>query len=177
VSRENLWQVSTPSLYPEWATLRLRPGDSTKATYKARQDCHMVLILCGFRFKNRVFSPHRCSGKSGCKSLTSNAEGRTRTGTGVTAQGILSPLCLPFHHPGSEGKSSAERRLIRRSQAVVNMLGTLSPNGSRRYVARRRMYSPQDLPAALQAQTLYENSSMVRLAAFARPYLPLRLSS
>ena len=85
---------------------------------------------------------------------------------------ILSPLCLPFHHPGSEGKSSAERRLIRRSQAVVNMLGTLSPNGSRRYVARRRMYSPQDLPAALQAQTLYENSSIVHLAASARQYLP-----
>src|SRR5215831_9206303 len=37
--------------------------------------------------------------------LIANAEGRTRTGTGVTAQRILSPLCLPFHHPGRDGKS------------------------------------------------------------------------
>ena len=32
--------------------------------------------------------------------LTLNAEGGTRTRTGVAAQRILSPLCLPFHHPG-----------------------------------------------------------------------------
>jgi hypothetical protein len=37
--------------------------------------------------------------------LKDNAEGRTRTGTGVTPQRILSPLCLPFHHPGMDGKS------------------------------------------------------------------------
>ena len=28
------------------------------------------------------------------------AEGGSRTRTGVAAQRILSPLCLPFHHPG-----------------------------------------------------------------------------
>jgi hypothetical protein len=28
------------------------------------------------------------------------AEGGTRTRTEVTLQRILSPLCLPFHHPG-----------------------------------------------------------------------------
>ena len=26
------------------------------------------------------------------------SRGRTRTGTGITPQGILSPQCLPFHH-------------------------------------------------------------------------------
>jgi hypothetical protein len=35
------------------------------------------------------------------KLLTLNAEGGTRTRTGVAAQRILSPLCLPFHHPGA----------------------------------------------------------------------------
>jgi hypothetical protein len=40
-------------------------------------------------------------------AISSYAEGRTRTGTGVTAQRILSPLCLPFHHPGRDGKSIA----------------------------------------------------------------------
>jgi hypothetical protein len=35
-----------------------------------------------------------------CKLLNLNAEGGTRTRTGVAAQRILSPLCLPFHHPG-----------------------------------------------------------------------------
>jgi hypothetical protein len=29
-----------------------------------------------------------------------NAEGGTRTRTGLAPQRILSPLCLPFHHPG-----------------------------------------------------------------------------
>jgi hypothetical protein len=28
------------------------------------------------------------------------AEGGTRTRTGLAPQRILSPLCLPFHHPG-----------------------------------------------------------------------------
>jgi hypothetical protein len=48
-------------------------------------------------------TPMACStlGKvGGCRYLKDNAEGRTRTGTGVTTQRILSPLCLPFHHPG-----------------------------------------------------------------------------
>ena len=45
---------------------------------------------------------------SGCRvAVNPYAEGRTRTGTGVTAQRILSPLCLPFHHPGRDGKSTA----------------------------------------------------------------------
>jgi hypothetical protein len=30
--------------------------------------------------------------------------GRTRTGTGITTQGILSPSCLPFHHSGITGR-------------------------------------------------------------------------
>ena len=28
------------------------------------------------------------------------ARGGGRTRTGISPQGILSPLCLPFHHPG-----------------------------------------------------------------------------
>src|SRR4051794_14312496 len=31
----------------------------------------------------------------------SGAGGRTRTGTAVKGGGILSPLCLPFHHTGA----------------------------------------------------------------------------
>src|SRR5262249_13314810 len=45
-SRENLRQVSTPSLHPKWSTPRLSLGDSTKATVCARQNTQHRVILC-----------------------------------------------------------------------------------------------------------------------------------
>jgi hypothetical protein len=38
--------------------------------------------------------------RDSCKLLNLSAEGGTRTRTAPASQRILSPLCLPFHHPG-----------------------------------------------------------------------------
>jgi hypothetical protein len=51
----------------------------------------------------------------------SGARSRSRTGTGGYSRGILSPLCLPFHHPGKEitrnwrleSESNRHKRLCR----------------------------------------------------------------
>ena len=44
-------------------------------------------------------------------STFSDAGGGTRTRTEVTLQGILSPLCLPFHHPGPRPKNLSQHRI------------------------------------------------------------------
>ena len=41
-----------------------------------------------------------------------DAEGGTRTRTGLSPQRILSPLCLPFHHPGIIAVSSIPDSIV-----------------------------------------------------------------
>jgi hypothetical protein len=39
------------------------------------------------------------------------ASDETRTRTGIAAQGILSPSCLPFHHQGDDAKCKDKKNL------------------------------------------------------------------
>jgi hypothetical protein len=50
-------------------------------------------------------TPGRCELRTCANPCEENAIGRdgTRTHTGITPQGILSPQCLPFHHAAEAG--------------------------------------------------------------------------
>ena len=60
---------------------------------------------------NHAHGMERNSEKASIFNGLIDAEGGTRTRTGVTSQRILSPLCLPFHHPGFRFRPSSSLRL------------------------------------------------------------------
>ena len=51
-------------------------------------------------------------GVTGLPNIPICTEGRTRTGTGVTAQQILSLSCLPFHHYGNFYLSNMSKNIL-----------------------------------------------------------------
>src|SRR5271166_183236 len=58
--------------------------------------------------------------KTTCLLRKHGAGGGTRTRTELSLQRILSPLCLPFHHPGSDWTPppcNSPRRIIKDQQA------------------------------------------------------------
>ena len=67
--------------------------------------------------------------------LSKSAGGGTRTRTGLSPQGILSPLCLPFHHAGFS--RWILRATLRGRQGAVEVPPHYGPRSRKGEIARR----------------------------------------
>jgi hypothetical protein len=64
------------------------------------------------------------------------AEGGTRTRTGLAPQRILSPLCLPFHHPGTSHSAALTPLRILAAIRLVHHSNPAATNADNRSCRR-----------------------------------------
>ena len=79
------------------------------------------------------------------EQLELHAGGGIRTRTGLTSQGILSPLRLPFRHPGCNW-IPVHRRTARLNQHSIHLIGPARHAGSGGDATLNMSRSPCDYP-------------------------------